>query len=136
MEIILTGHGNFSEGLKSSIEIIMGEAKQVHIFPFENDKAQLQRDIEAFILGKEEDIICMADLAGGTPFNVCGVLSAKYDNVNVIGGVNLPILLTGLMTPYTDAESYMATLESEGKSGITIFKLNIEKETEIDSGGI
>ncbi|WP_458355076.1 PTS sugar transporter subunit IIA [Peribacillus frigoritolerans] len=41
-------------------------------------------------------MVCFTDLASGTPFNVCSRISSCKDNIRVIAGTNLPMLLSRL----------------------------------------
>ena len=69
-------------------------------------------------------ILFLADVAGGTPFKTCVLLSQEIENSKVISGTNLPILLEAVMKRDTDnIEELKNNLMEVGRQGITSFEL-------------
>jgi len=92
--IIITGHGRFSEGMMSSIEMIAGKAESligVNFLESEStddlDKHLLDAYIE--LKQKNDGVIIVCDLLGGSPFKSAATLSVKQENVSVLAGINL-----------------------------------------------
>lgn len=94
---ILTGHGQFSNGLASAIDMVAGDQPAFEIVPFEGDQAATYGDdLRAAItkMGQECDgVLVFVDLLGGTPFNQAMMISQDVENVEVITGTNLPMLI-------------------------------------------
>lgn len=99
--IIVVGHGKFAEGLLSSVELILG--KQSHVEGIMFAESDSSEELGDKIKGKVESmkdmdgIIFLTDLAGGTPFKTCVLLSQNIDNRKVLAGTNLPLLIEILM---------------------------------------
>ena len=71
---ILTGHGNFANGIKSALDMVAGDQEAFEIVPFEGSQAATYGDDLRAAITKmrgecEEGVIVFVDLLGGTPFN-------------------------------------------------------------------
>ncbi|MTW84414.1 PTS fructose transporter subunit IIA [Virgibacillus dakarensis] len=135
--MILTGHGSFPDGMLTSVQLITGEVKQVEVIPFEEDQEKLQAELEKAIdkVDTGSGVVCFADLAGGTPFNVCSRLAATKGNVRVIGGTNSPMLLSGIFQRDLPIDEFVEKVLVEGKENIKQFKVK-QKQTAKGTDGI
>lgn len=99
---VLTGHGHFSNGLKSAVNMVAGEQPAFTIVPFEGSEAATYGDsLRAAITEMRaecEGVLVFVDLLGGTPFNQAMLVTADVDNVEVVTGTNLPMLIELIMT--------------------------------------
>ena len=95
--IIVTGHGNFGSGLTSSLKLIAGEPTDYQYVDFlsEYSVEDLERELNKAIdaLKDCDGILVLSDLGGGSPFKTSVVLSMQHENMEVIGGTNLPMLI-------------------------------------------
>ena len=74
---------------------------------------------EAYEDGKE--ILVLADLFGGTPFNTAMLeIKGKYKNVEVIAGINLPLLIEATLLRGGDLKSSMESLKTSAQDAIMI----------------
>jgi len=95
--IILCGHGGFASGLEKAMQQILGEQPQFIAIDFPETSttalltSQLEQAIEA--LDKQEDIVFLTDLLGGTPFRVASTMAMHKPGSEVITGTNLQLLL-------------------------------------------
>lgn len=97
--IIITGHGNFASGLKSSLDLIVGNYDFIKVVDFTENKnpEELKNDIKSIIdKYSDNELYIFTDLAGGTPFKVSSEL-ALNNNVKVFCGTNLPMLIEASM---------------------------------------
>ncbi|WP_072373058.1 PTS sugar transporter subunit IIA [Thermophilibacter mediterraneus] len=126
---ILTGHGHFSNGLKSALDMIAGPQEAFEIVPFEEAEAgaygdklrEAVRDMRA----KTDGVLVFCDLMGGTPFNQSMMITAEQDNVSVVAGTNLPMLIDIVMarTPESSVEDLVAEAVEVGKEGVCHMEL-------------
>lgn len=126
---ILTGHGHFSNGLKSALDMIAGPQETFEIVPFEEAEAgaygdklrEAVRDMRA----KTDGVLVFCDLMGGTPFNQSMMITAEQDNVSVVAGTNLPMLIDIVMarTPESSVEDLVAEAVEVGKEGVCHMEL-------------
>lgn len=121
---ILTGHGQFSSGLASAIAMVAGDQPAFKIVPFEGDAAATYgEDLRAAIAAMREEcegVLVFVDLLGGTPFNQAMMISQDIDNVEVVTGTNLPMVIELL---FLRGNATLAELADQavtvGQAGIT-----------------
>lgn len=126
---ILTGHGQFSNGLKSAIDMVAGEQPAFEIVPFDGAEAGAYAGKlrEAVVAMRDacDGVIVFVDLLGGTPFNQGMLLTKDIDNVQVVAGTNLPMLIELIMTR-NDASTVDALVEKAiqvGRDGVVHMEL-------------
>ena len=142
---ILTGHGQFSNGLASAIDMVAGDQPAFQIVPFEGSQAatygdELRQAITA-MRAECEGVLVFVDLLGGTPFNQAMMIASDVDNVEVITGTNLPMLIELLLT--RGAGSNLSELAEQavtvGQMGVThqsVAAMAASADDELDEDGI
>ena len=95
--IIVMGHGHFASGITSSLELIMGSQPDYEAldFPAESDKEDLKKRLNTVLerLERNDQIIILADLFSGTPFNVAMEIVTEKPNLKLYYGLNLGMLM-------------------------------------------
>lgn len=94
-KFLIAAHGSFSSGIKSSLDIIIGKMENVFIIDAYVDGNKSIEDELNAILGKvqaEDELIVFSDLMGGSITNQI-LRYGLRDNVHVISGMNLPLLI-------------------------------------------
>ena len=93
--IIVTGHGRFAEGLTTSVNLIAGPQENYVPVNFEHEVDELEKDLNAALQSLKDcsGVIVFADLAGGSPYKTAAVVAQSYQNVEIIAGTNLPMLI-------------------------------------------
>ena len=95
--IIVMGHGHFASGITSLLELIMGSQPDYEAldFPAESDKEDLKKRLNTVLerLERNEQIIILADLFSGTPFNVAMEIVTEKPNLKLYYGLNLGMLM-------------------------------------------
>lgn len=121
--IIVSGHGNFADGMKSCVEFILGQNENIHYVNF-NGSMGTESLTEAFNniidkIGKQNQILFLTDLVGATPFNTAVLLSTKNPNIKVIGGANIPALIEAVQKVQEDSlDTCLAEIISSGKKSL------------------
>lgn len=97
--IIITGHGKFASGLKTSLDLIVGNYDFVKPIDFTEEKSpeSLKSEIKTFVESIEDKVYIFTDLVGGTPFKVSSELTLEHSNIEVLCGTNLPMLVEATM---------------------------------------
>ena len=96
--LILTGHGVFSTGMHQSVSMIAGEQANVQAVPFFNDtgldvlESNIRKAVDS-MLETCPAVVILTDLLGGTPFRISMTVASNYQNVEVLAGTNLPMVL-------------------------------------------
>ena len=124
--IIITGHGRFGSGLKSSLDLIVGSFDFVKPVDFIEEKSpeSLKEEINILIKESDKKVYIFTDLVGGTPFKVSSELTLEHTNTEVFSGTNLPMLVeaTMMMSLGCDIDS-----EVIKDSGINSIKPQVKK---------
>lgn len=97
VSLIIGTHGSFSRELINSAELIYGKLENVSYITFLPGEGQkdLIDKYNTIInkLDKNSEVLFLVDLFGGSPFNTASMLSIDNVNMDVVTGVNLPMLL-------------------------------------------
>lgn len=137
MHILITGHSEFPVGLSKALEMIAGAQEDVKIIPFlelEDLKTEIS---EYFASVGDEQVLCFTDLVGGTPYRTCVELSLEKNNIAVVGGSNLGMLLeaSAMRSIIESAEDLAKMVVESGQSAINYFTLPVDESDE-DTDGI
>ncbi|MCX8093799.1 MAG: PTS sugar transporter subunit IIA [Candidatus Goldbacteria bacterium] len=119
--IIIISHYTLAESLKKTIELIIGERENVSALTLsKNEKVESFSERlkkEADKLNKGFGIIIFADMFGGTPCNVALSLFAENDDIKIITGFNLPIVIEAIMhSSKTSNELFKILMERKDKT--------------------
>ncbi len=70
--IVLISHGGMAEGVKGSLEMIVGQQENVHTVSLrpDGDNLQFENDLNEKMKALNGSTLIIADLLGGTPCNV------------------------------------------------------------------
>lgn len=138
--ILLTGHGEISSGLYSSLKMVFGTNENIRKIDFlpedssEILKEKISNEINE-LLNNNEAVLCLTDITGGTPFRTCSELSIANPKIRVISGTNLPMLITlASEMEDIDIEDAVNLALETGKDEISIFKLTQRIEIEEEDG--
>ena len=95
--ILIITHGDLAKALLESAQNIAGETLPFKTLTigwnqqFEDIRREVGEAIEAADCG--EGVLVLTDLFGGTPSNAALSFVRKHQNIEVVTGVNLPILV-------------------------------------------
>ena len=135
VDFVITGHATFAPGMTGALEMIAGPQEHFASVPFLEDEAATYPDAiaDAIATASEnpEGAVVFCDLMGGTPFNLAMFVAATYDDVDVVAGCNLPMLLESCserMFGSTRLEVVEAAL-SAGTMGVAHKVFESEPET-------
>lgn len=132
---ILTGHGHFANGLKSALDMVAGDQEAFEIVPFEGSQAATYgEDLRAAITkmrGETDGVLVFVDLLGGTPFNQAMMISADVDNVEIVAGTNLPMLIELMLTRANlSLDELVANAVTVGQAGVVHMELPSASEND------
>ena len=95
--LIVACHGQFADELVKSAAMVYGEAESVHAVTFMPGEGpdDLLRKYEEIVAaeGSPEAVLLLVDLFGGSPYNAAVRLASAHEGMDVLSGVNLPMLL-------------------------------------------
>lgn len=136
MNLLLLSHGTFCEGLMQSYEMIAGHNQNIHALALDDDGIatftnRLQNKVTQLL--EQGDLLVLADLKGGTPFNEAYLLYlSNKEHMRLIAGMNLAMLIeTGLMLQNLCLQDAFELAISCGKQSIEGI-LEEDSEEEMD----
>ncbi|AGX43047.1 PTS sugar transporter subunit IIA [Clostridium saccharobutylicum] len=137
ISVIIGTHGMFSEEILKSAEMIFGTQENVGSITFKPGEG-VENLIEKYntLIEKLDctgGVLFMVDLFGGSPFNAASMIAMKHENMEIVTGVNLPMILEVLGN--RDVSSLPELLEiaqNSGKEAIKVLAKNINVDMEDD----
>lgn len=97
--LIIATHGEFSREIVKSAEMIFGKQENVSFVTFTTGEGpeDLRKKYHHALqnLDLTEGILFMVDLFGGSPYNAAALIAAENEQMDVIAGVNLPMVIEG-----------------------------------------
>ncbi len=126
--VLIVSHGRLAEGMKDSIQMIMGEVEQVSTIGLftDTDLEQFKDEIKNEILKLDtgDGVLVFVDLFGASPANFVASniqeLVGEGTKLRIITGVNLGMLIEcmGTRTFETDLDKIYLISMNAGKDGI------------------
>lgn len=122
--IIVTGHGHFPRGILSAVSLVAGAPDNTAGVDFEEGcspaelKDALVRSMESL---EGEEFLILADLVGGTPFNVAAALKEDCSDrrIKVLAGVNMAALVEAIFSrPMYGLDDLAAAVLEAGNQGM------------------
>lgn len=103
LPVVLVAHGPLASGLRDAIEMIAGPQERMEVVQLlpEDDVEQVSNRLE-LALGKlgvvqDGEAVIFADLFGAAPANAAASLLRHRPNIEIVAGMNLPMLLETLL---------------------------------------
>ena len=98
-KFLIATHGAFAKGIKSSLDIIVGEMDNIFLIQAYLDESKSVEEELASVLETitgADELIIFADLLGGSVNNIM-LRNALRENVHIVSGLNLPLLIEVLL---------------------------------------
>ena len=130
--LILVTHGNLAKELVSALEHVVGTQSNIEVICIdpednvENRRKEILKKIK--LVDNSNGVILLTDMFGGTPSNLA-ISIMKNDHIEVIAGVNLPMLIKLISVRQTKglAESLIDAQEA-GRKYITVASQLLKQE--------
>lgn len=129
---LLISHGGFAEALKESLKMITGERDDLFAVGLAHDdgpesfSAKLQAKLEE--MKAYDDILVFTDMLGGSPGNAAVMKFLNTSNVNVISGMNFPMILSTVLSPDCSVDEIIAA----GREGVQDVKAFVKANMSSD----
>ncbi|MCF0111680.1 MAG: PTS sugar transporter subunit IIA [Erysipelotrichaceae bacterium] len=100
LKIFLSSHGHLASGLKSSLDVLLGNSDQVTVFDAYVDDRLVSDELDKFYetVTEEDEVLLLSDLYGGS-VNSKMVEYLVKPNTRLVAGVNLALVLELAMKP-------------------------------------
>ncbi|SDT00762.1 PTS system, fructoselysine and glucoselysine-specific IIA component [Mucilaginibacter mallensis] len=104
---LIATHGTFSTGVKSSLNMIIGDTENLYIIEaYVDDKVNIEDQIKLVLdeISNEDELIIFSDIMGGSVTNQL-LQQVLKSNAHIVSGFNLPLLIEIMLA---DAETPIA----------------------------
>ncbi|MCJ1721609.1 mannose/fructose/sorbose PTS transporter subunit IIA [Listeria ivanovii] len=130
--IVIGTHGESARELLKSAEMIIGKQDNVEFITFvpgENTDTLITKFNEKLEkMDTSEGVIFMVDLFGGSPYNASSQIALPKENMDVVTGVNIPMLLEVLsMRTASNQKDLVETDLKAGIGGVKSLKKSLPK---------
>lgn len=122
--LLIVTHGPLARALKETLKMFTSDVEDIHAVGLtesgvEEFKVKVIDAVDNFYK-QGKGLLVLVDLFGGTPFNVAMLeLKNKYENVEIITGVNLPLLIeASLLRGSSNLEDIIDTLRESAQGAI------------------
>ncbi|EIP8442104.1 PTS sugar transporter subunit IIB [Enterococcus faecalis] len=97
--IVLISHGSMAEGVKVSLEMIVGRQEHVHTVSLrpDSDNLHFEKELNEKMKALNGTTLIIADLLGGTPCNVATKNYLNVDGVEIIAGMTLSVVIEAVV---------------------------------------
>lgn len=134
--IIIGTHGHLSKEFIETAKLIAGDDIKVSYFCMTKGKSveDAEGEVRTMLdLHKGKEVIVLTDVLGGSVANLFTSLLEEYD-FHLLTGVNLPMVLTVLLTPFEGelSEAFISEVMHEARNGIQYVNKLFEEEGEDD----
>jgi len=119
LPVIIVTHGDLASSLIKTSRIIVGKQEEVFAVELKEGDSieELGKRMREFLNVNEEAII-LTDLFGASPTNASAALLREHPNVEIVTGVNLPMLLDLLMDRSASCRDIAKRIKERGKESI------------------
>lgn len=122
MRLLLMSHGNMAIETLKSAEMILGHIDNMKAIGLQPNQGpeDLQKAAEEFINDNpnQDKTMVAVDLLGGTPSNVVVRLMVKYPDLEVVSGLNLPMVIGFANQVMMGMDVDKQSLISEAQNGV------------------
>lgn len=121
-KVLVVSHSNLCKGFKDALEMILGQSSSVEYLGLDEDGIDffyqsLKNKIDELKKGSDE-ILVLADLFGGSPFNRVLIEASKDEKIKLISGVNLPMVIEAVMNETSKLDEVILQIIESGKDSI------------------
>jgi PTS system mannose-specific IIA component len=117
--IILAGHGRLPSGVGEAAEMILGPQSRLKVCELSPCDSLEEFGVRVLSLaGDAAGVLVLADLHGGSPFNAVRALAAAHPRIQLVSGLNLPMLLEVLLHTTDDVTELAGVARAAGREGV------------------
>lgn len=132
--IIISGHGKYATGFRSTIELLAGSNPDIHYLDLlitDTDVTLLEKIRDVIMANEQANILFICDILGGTPFKVAAQVAIDCERAEVIAGCNIGAILEGIFQKDTLSLIELADSIVESSKRTTI-RLKKYRENELN----
>ena len=123
LKIFLSSHGHMASGIKSSLDILIGNTDKITVFDAYVDEKNVQDVLDNFYktVSEGDEVLLLSDLYGGS-VNQVMFTYLNRPNTRLVSGVNLALVLE-LAIKETISDSELEELVETSRMMMKIVKM-------------
>ena len=123
LKIFLSSHGHMASGIKSSLDILIGNTDKITVFDAYVDEKNVQDVLDNFYktVSEDDEVLLLSDLYGGSDNQVMFTYLNR-PNTRLVSGVNLALVLE-LAIKETISDSELEELVETSRMMMKIVKI-------------
>lgn len=123
LKIFLSSHGHMASGIKSSLDILIGNTDKITVFDAYVDEKNVQDVLDNFYktVSEDDEVLLLSDLYGGS-VNQVMFTYLNRPNTRLVSGVNLALVLE-LAIKETISDSELEELVETSRMMMKIVKI-------------
>lgn len=123
LKIFLSSHGHMASGIKSSLDILIGNTDKITVFDAYVDEKNVLDVLDNFYktVGEDDEVLLLSDLYGGS-VNQVMFTYLNRPNTRLVSGVNLALVLE-LAIKETISDSELEELVETSRMMMKIVKM-------------
>ncbi|CAM3143473.1 PTS sugar transporter subunit IIA [Sporolactobacillus spathodeae] len=135
--VVIAAHGELAEALVHTASMIFGNMEDVASVTFKPGEGveNLLNKYSVIIPDTQKDVLFLVDLLGGSPYNAASRFVADKKNMDIVSGVNLPMLVEvlGKRLGGSDLKAMVQTAKKAGVDGIQAFHEWFDEQQMVNS---
>ena len=125
VNLIIVCHGGLADGLVNAMELIAGPQEGIVAIRLDEEDPidELETRIENAVRAcpADQEVLILVDMFGASPFNASSRVANRHPGVEVITGVNLPMLVeTALQRESASLADLTLTAQEAGSGSIKV----------------
>lgn len=123
LKIFLSSHGHMASGIKSSLDILIGNTEKITVFDAYVDERNVKDVLESFYetVSADDEVLLLSDLYGGSVNQVMFTFLNR-PNTRLVSGVNLALVLE-LAIKETVSDSELEELVENSRMMMKVVKI-------------
>ena len=123
LKIFLSSHGHMASGIKSSLDILIGNTDKITVFDAYVDEKNVQDVLDNFYktVSEDDEVLLLSDLYGGS-VNQVMFTYLNRPNTRLVSGVNLALVIE-LAIKETISDSELEELVETSRMMMKIVKI-------------
>ena len=135
-KVVLVSHGKLSEGMASAVEMVFGKNEDLSylgLTPDGNVVELIGSLREQVVANPDDQYIVVADIFGGSVCNQSLQQLSEFDNVRLVSGMNMGLVVSILAMPGELSDEMLAQMVAESRDGVKVVEL-IRADAPVDDG--
>lgn len=135
MKVLLVSHAYMAKGVKSSVELILGPQENLYAMSaYVDQDIPFEKEIKDFLSeNTNQKIVILTDLLGGSVNNEIIQLVANMENVILLTGMNLIMVMSVLLATDDTIDEQIDDIIDGSKNGILrCSQVDIESDADLD----